>query len=321
MTDPSRPTATDDRAELAGLLPPPGDPHLPAGLREHLRDHVLSEIRSAPAVRPRRRLILAVPAAATVLTAVLATGLVLRSGAEPADRPAGRSAAVQVLPGDQKGTAAFLNRAALVAAARPDTSISPGQYVYVRSRVAWTSQVGDGPRTLDELHDREIWIPQSAGDEGLIRERGETIDLVGAVPNGWSVDLPTDPDELLRAVHRRAHRYGDDRDAGSFAFIGDLLRESLMSPELSAALYRVAAKIPGVQLVPDAVDATGRHGVAVARVNAGERTEWIFDPDTFEYLGERSYLVEDTDGGKAGMLTATTAVLGRAVVDRMGETP
>jgi hypothetical protein len=192
--------------------------------------------------------------------------------------------------------------------------------VYVQSRVAWTSQVGNGPRTLDPVHDREIWIPQSAG-EGLIREREETVDLPTVVPNERAVDLPTDPDKLLRAVHEQAHRYGDDRDAASFAFIGDLLRESLMSPELSAALYRVAAKIPGVELVRDAVDATGRHGVAVARVNAGERTEWIFDKATFEYLGERSYLVEDTDGGPAGMLTATTAVVKRAVVDRMGDKP
>jgi hypothetical protein len=91
---------------------------------------------------------------------------------------------------------------------------------------------------------------------------------------------------------------------------------------LVAALYRAAAKIPGVVLVADSVDAEGRHGVAVARTDEeGERREWIFNPTTVEYLGERSYLVRDTDLGKAGMLTGTTAVLQRGVVHKTGELP
>ncbi|WP_433537829.1 hypothetical protein ACQPZK_08975 [Micromonospora sp. CA-249363] len=51
------------------------------------------------------------------------------------------------------------------------------------------------------------------------------------------------------------------------------------------------------------------------------RDEWIFDEQTYEYLGERSYLVADTSGGPAGTVLATTAVLQRALVSNLGQRP
>ena len=71
-----------------------------------------------------------------------------------------------------------------------------------------------------------------------------------------------------------------------------------MTPELTSALYRAAAKIPGVMLVDDATDAAGRHGVAIARPDEtrGARSEWIFDRKTFAYLGERTVQMRDVDG-------------------------
>ncbi|MFD3659579.1 hypothetical protein ACFWVF_03095 [Streptomyces sp. NPDC058659] len=103
--------------------------------------------------------------------------------------------------------------------------------------------------------------------------------------------------------------------------IGDLLREQLAPPKVSAALYKASARIPGVTVVGDTVDAAGRHGVAVARVHAGERTEWIFDKKTLDFLGERGVMVEDTAWGTSGQVTATTAVLSRGVTDKTGENP
>ncbi|MFJ1745457.1 hypothetical protein ACIOJD_04340 [Streptomyces sp. NPDC088116] len=79
--------------------------------------------------------------------------------------------------------------------------------------------------------------------------------------------------------------------------IGDLSFEGLMPPARSAALYRAAAKIPGVVVIPDAVDAAGRHGVAVARANEGERQELIFDKETKQFLGGRIVAVEDLPDG------------------------
>lgn len=49
----------------------------------------------------------------------------------------------------------------------------------------------------------------------------------------------------------------------AFITIGDLLRNTIAPPRVAAALYRAAALIPGVTLIPDATDAIGRPGVAV----------------------------------------------------------
>jgi hypothetical protein len=303
-----------ERSELAALLPPPAHPQWDAGRQDRLKNNLMREIRPA-APRSRRWALVAAPTAVVMLAAAVTAGVVLR---RPENPPAGSS--VQVVGADGNAVA-FLNRVALVAGAQPPSEIRPDQFVYIKSRVAWTSQNAmGGPRTLDPVHDREIWIPES-GSTGLIHERGETFGAEGGPSNGQTADLPSDPDALLKKIYRDTRGQGNTPDQQAFTTIGDILRESILAPKVTAALYRAAGKIPGVVLVPDSVDAVGRHGVAVARVEFGERTEWIFGKTSLEYLGERSYLVEDTDGGKAGMLTGTTAVTARAVVDKMGERP
>lgn len=77
-------------------------------------------------------------------------------------------------------------------------------------------------------------------------------------------------------------------------------------------------------MVPDAVDADGRHGVAVARYdpyNPGLRDELIFDRETLELIGIRSIATKATDSVEAGQVLGTTAVLERAVVDAKGRHP
>ncbi|MFG3661236.1 hypothetical protein [Streptomyces sp. NPDC047706] len=61
-------------------------------------------------------------------------------------------------------------------------------------------------------------------------------------------------------------------------------------------------------------DSVGREGVAVTRTGDGEREELIFDDETFTFLGER-----ELDAG--GSVYGTSAVLERAVVDRVGQRP
>lgn len=75
------------------------------------------------------------------------------------------------------------------------------------------------------------------------------------------------------------------------------------------------------------MDAAGRHGVAVARLDemSGQREEWIFDRKTHVYLGERSVQVKQLKGEEAlikpGTVTFTMAIKNRAVVDGMKQTP
>ena len=92
--------------------------------------------------------------------------------------------------------------------------------------------------------------------------------------------LPTNPDLLLMKIYWENGSSGPDPQAEAFTTIGDLIRESVVPPDLAVALYQAAARIPGITVIDDAVDALGRHGIAVGRTHAGIRAEWIFDRET-----------------------------------------
>ncbi|WP_028800157.1 CU044_5270 family protein [Streptomyces sp. 142MFCol3.1] len=145
--------------------------------------------------------------------------------------------------------------------------------------------------------------------------------------------LPRDPAAAIRAIEADWRRQmenaentkGNMRPAVSmpwvFEYLGGMLQESV-DPQTTAFLYRAAAQIPGTRVIPDAVDAVGRHGVAITLDGQAEdRQEWIFDKSTYAFLGFRDVTREDTVIGKAGSVIQTTAVLQRAVVDRVGEEP
>jgi hypothetical protein len=123
---------------------------------------------------------------------------------------------------------------------------------------------------------------------------------------------PTDPHALLKMIYA-AHHSGLSPDEQAFSTIGDLLRESIAPPKISAALYQAAALIPGVSVIPNAVDAIGRPGVGVSLTFRGEQQEWIFSKTTLVLLGERDVI--------NGTLTGKSAIITRAFADRPGEVP
>lgn len=120
---------------------------------------------------------------------------------------------------------------------------------------------------------------------------------------------------------------GTSANQQAFSTIGGLLSESMPPKELTAALYKAAAKIPGVVQVHDAVDAAGHHGVAAARLDEvrGTRTEWIFDAKTHAYLGERTVQVHPQGGEsgkiKPGTIIFTSAITTKQVVDELKQVP
>ncbi|MFE5136936.1 CU044_5270 family protein [Streptomyces fagopyri] len=215
------------------------------------------------------------------------------------------------------------------------------QFIYVKSKVGFTHQIKQrtigGPAELDAVHQREVWLAADPSRNGLIREGGQNITIhnsgtgvvdpdaapqsarPGTVPQIAS--LSTDPDTLLKQIYTATRGLSPGKNAAAFNWIGETVSESIVPEDVASAIWRAAAKIPGVVLVKDATDAAGRHGEAIAHVSDGERTEYIFDRNTHLFLGERSYLIKDTPEGKAGMLTGTSAVLSRAVVDTMGDLP
>ncbi|MGC5535613.1 CU044_5270 family protein [Streptomyces sp. SR-10] len=375
-----------DHAELARLLPAPGDPELSSARLNGLEEHLMTEIRSRtsdtasdtapdtstgappagahaggraprPARRSGRRPVLVGAAAALVLAAAGVAGLAGGSG-DPGDPggtggsassgravapPAGAVPApvVQVVRGSTAGLAGAVADISGAAARAEPPEPGPGQFLYVRSEVSWlvSWEGADGKNRsyVDKIHPREVWRSPD-GDKGWLMEPyKEAIDRDGITlddPEGgertlnspgydYLRTLPTDPGLLLKKIYDETGGMGNGPDQQAFSTIGDLLREQVVPPKLAAGLYRAAARIPGVVLVDDSVDAVGRHGVAIARTDEadGARTEWIFDRETYTYLGERTVQTRDAEGIAAGTVRGRTAVTDRAVVDAVKQRP
>lgn len=281
----------------------------------------MTEIRQEPSETPVRRRFLRTALVAGAVAAVTAVVVTL---SVPSGDPAPPSAS--------KEAAALWEDIAL-AAEHSDVpkDIRDDQFVYIKSKVGWSVYEEGKPPRLEPIHQREVWLSVDGTRKGLLRDadagwNDEPLDAdTPGSPSNTNYrhleSLPTDPDKMYDWLNSVSEG-SSSKDEANFVLVGDLARESLMPPAQAAALYRAAAKISGVFVIDDAVDAAGRHGVAVARVDDGERNELIFDKKTKEFLGERSVAVEDMKGGfKKGDVTARTAVLERAVVDKAGQRP
>ncbi|MDH6585330.1 hypothetical protein M2161_004436 [Streptomyces sp. SAI-133] len=287
-----------------------------------------------------RRTVL-LPAAAFALAGAVAGGLALTGGGTDGGKTAlatGPALTTTIGAADAKGAPQLLERISLAAADTSEPTPRKGQYIYIASKVADTyiKTVGDKSEAVSsELHSRQVWNSLD-GRDGWLIEAGQTSDkgitLKGDTPFSGAYNalaaLPTDPDALLQRIYRESDAVRDPevpRDQAAFVAIGDLLFESYPPAEVGAALYKAAAKIPGVVSVDDAVDATGRHGVAIAREDSGngERIEWIFDKKTLRFLGERIVVVKATADNplKVGTVTHTSAITERAVVDANKQYP
>jgi hypothetical protein len=314
-----------DAADLARLLPAPAERDLPAHRGQAVRDHLMSELRTAShrtaeKATPRRRvgpLALIVTAAAAVAVAV--TLSLLPSG--PVSRPAA----------SQPTAARLLARIAAAAARQPIPAVRDNQFWYIQSWVAYDVCIGGSGSdcTLEKPHERQIWQSVSnACVTGLLREYGQDTPIVfssnylhcpypggqGDITYRYLQSLPSNPRVLLNLIEQQM--LGQlPQPENAFRTIGDMLREAIAPPRISAALYRAAALIPGVTVVGDATDAIGRHGVAVAYTYLNVRTEWIFSKTTLLYLGEREINVP------SGTTAGEAAVLRRAFVDHAGQLP
>ncbi|MFI1012290.1 CU044_5270 family protein [Streptomyces sp. NPDC020965] len=322
-----------DRERATRVLPPVDHPELTPARVHARRQHLLNEFgghasRSAPIRRlfPGRRMVLVLGAATAVGATVFALGLGTDGTTARQDGPPASAASVQ-----------WLEKAALAANAKPILPVRADQYSYVKvvgHTTVLSEKEGGGMERLREDESMEQWTSVNGSERTMQRKGGN--DQLLPDPQGkanlnsptynFLAALPTDPAVLLKRIHDDAvknHGGGSDSTTGpdqqAFVTIGDLLRGSVAPPATTAALYRAAALIPGVVTVPDAVDATGRHGTAVARVHDGERTEWIFDKSTVRLLGERTVLTKDNAWGKAGTVVTSVALMTSGIVDRAGQ--
>lgn len=288
----------------------------------------------ARARRPwlRPALVAGAVAAVTAVTLTFAVPSGSGESAPPAASPSSAPSAPSTSSAPQNAAALLEDIALAAEHADVPSDIRDDQFVYIKSKVAWSSQEGDGPAKLDPVHQRELWLSVDGKEQGMVHEpavRSDDILLEAQTPGIPSntdyrhlQTLPTDPDKMYAWLNKVSGDGSSNKDDANFVLVGDLARESLMPPAQAAALYRAAAKISGVFVIDDVVDAAGRHGIAVARVDAGERVELIFDKETKEFLGEREVAVKDLPYGfKKGDVTGSSAVLERTVVDGRGERP
>jgi hypothetical protein len=330
--------------ETQGLLPSV-ERDLPAGRHQFHKEQMMVQIREdlrTTAVAPMRRnpflrRAVLLPAMACALAGAVVGGLALTGGGDAnASLATGPALTTRIGAADARGADQLLDNISLAAADTSEPTVRDDQFLYIASKVASTY-----PKTVDDkttvvsekLHSRQVWQSPD-GRNGWLIEPGNTSEdgITLAGPNPLSsayhrlAQLPTEPGALLRKIYQESDANRDPevpRDQAAFVAIGDLLTESYPPANLTAALYKAAAEIPGVVAVDDAVDAVGRHGVAIARLDeqSGQRTEWIFDKKTYAFLGERSVQVEPSDTFKKGTVTFTVAITERAVVNEMKEVP
>jgi hypothetical protein len=289
--------------------------------------------------RPTRRW---APRVAAVVGAVVITGAV----------------GVIIRPGSAGGpasaAAAELHQLAVVAADQPATAPpAPGQYMYTYSEEAYTSTTVESSGktyTVSVPETRQIWIGTD-GSGRLLESFGQAVflsaqdraDWVAAGspslqqgssdetfgPGGLSdgpvnlATLPTDPTALAVLFSTGKVEGGPPGPAEEFTQIGDLLRETDASPALRAALYQVAAGLPGVELLGHVTDHSGRSGVGIAYVSGGTQHELIFNPGTSALMGEEDTAVDapttaSTSKYAAGTLVDWVVYLSSGVVNSTG---
>ena len=310
------------RSRLAGsrLIVAPGGP-------QHL---ALGGLRPSP--HWPRRAIVAGTAVLAIIAAVIGITL-LGSPSRPAV---------------DKGAVRLLAKAADVAARQPAPQVRDSQYMYVETTAAVPSlgllPLSNKPRPFPrhihlKMITSRVWVPvdnlcrsglersitgngQMSSSTFSLRQPGVKCPNIGGLNDPTYrllQTLPTNPRALLAMIYRIERGHGPGPDQEAFVTIGDLLRNTIAPPKVTAALYRAAALIPGVTFVHNATDAIGRPGVAVARigpgVDGGVREELIFSSATWQLIGERTVIA------RTGVTTTATAIIARAFVDHRGQVP
>ncbi|MFE7191401.1 CU044_5270 family protein [Kitasatospora sp. NPDC057541] len=345
IRNPRRRNEPLDHAELARLLPAPADPRLAADRRHLLEDHLMNEIHHSahtPAPSPPRRPLRRAALIAVPVAAAAALALVVSSGGSPGTTTVAaprlvKAPVVQIEEGSTVQLASTVREIAAAAAATANATPrpGPGQYIYIKSRVSFmasslNADTGESATWVQPLHDREVWKSPD-GTKGWLDEPGYQDKGGITLDNGdprkqqtyqWLATQPTDPEALLKFAYSTVSGTRD-RDQQAFNEIGSVIREQLVPAGLAAALYEAAGRIPGVVVVEHAQDASGRDGIALARLDpqTGERSEWIFDRDSHQYLGSRGVQIREVNGVKPGTVVERTSIVTRAVVDAKNQRP
>ena len=263
--------------------------------------------RSAARWAPRRRIWVPVVAAAAAVAAGVGVLTFAPGAPRPAaTRPSAQHGAGPVAPVYQPATlaaAVVLDKAAAAAARQDDAS---GKYFFTESEWVSTLQAGTWAAAANsggEIYRmgpylRRMWFGNGV-DGSLVMSVGGGQHNMGPSSNSgltWAQlrALPTAQAPLLAIVARLAvdfnPKYPNSSVFGEFEVIQQLLFESPISPAVQAALYRVAAGLPGIK-VTDTKDLVGRPAVEVYMEPGPDDPPaaghaLYFSPVTFQLVGE-----------------------------------
>jgi hypothetical protein len=292
-----------------------------------------------------RRTVLVAGAVLTAAAVAVATAVVVGTSTSP---PAPK-AALPAQPAHAATAAQLLAKIADAAARQPSPVVRDSDFMYIRSRVAYeVDSISNGHETvsMEKPHERQIWLPvANICATGLLIEDGERTPISPfPVTSDGKVDrhpmgnlrfnftcpseghlgdasyrllqsIPTQPDALLAYLKAGKKWTNDDPPTE----IGDMIRETIMPPALAAALYRLAATLPGATLVPHATNAVGRAGIGIMWTSKTAKqvykNEWIFDRTTLQFIGERIF------NPKTGQVTGESAILQQAFTAKAGQLP
>jgi hypothetical protein len=325
---PSGPTGFD-RAELDRLLPDPARRELPADRHNVLRERFMHQIREpAPATPQARRGLL--------LPALLGAGLAVALGAgavtgvfSPSRPPAATA--------PKSEAAALLDRIALAAERKPAPSVRDDQFSYCEI----VRDGSNGPsrdQAWRSVDGSKVGLSRS----GASRTQKATQQELGPIAQPWLArptykflaGLPTDPDKLAELIRKDAKRtQEEDRktyhgspgpdtpiDFAMMRVIAGIMRDCNVPPAVRGALYKAVAKVSGVTVVQDVVDADGRHGVGLSFTSFNWRTTWIFDRDTLALLGARDEYTYDSMTFTTPDHVYVSAIVAAGFVDKVGDT-
>ncbi|MGH2976022.1 MAG: CU044_5270 family protein [Solirubrobacterales bacterium] len=297
--------------------------------------------------RPRLRLVAVLAAVAAVLVALPtlilggggkvqpAVGEVLRTAAavaatQPAEPPPGPGQYFYTRSREAYLTSVGFNPRCMTHPCdreHPREATREWSVLVPRIRQTWIAANGAGraravsakPEFLTPWQRKE-W--KAAGSPQLSSGGVEDFALSGQ-PFLDTSDLPTQPKALRRLIEARKIPIvdGPPGEAETFTLIGDMLRNTYLPPAFRAALYRVVAELPEVELLGEVEDPVGRTGIGVAFTKGSVTHELIFDPATSALLGEREVAARRMPDLQvpAGTETGSVTYLESKLVDSLGE--
>jgi hypothetical protein len=233
--------------------------------------------------------------------------------------------------GDERSLPAAQTAPATVAAsslAPRDAEPGPAQWWYQR-------QENFGPRGEADLNVREDWHSRDGGWRAIQRgsrpleqdqaPRPGSRPRYTFFPAPLSYEeasaLPADPELLYTRILAAAEVWA--RQGGTapveheaLTIVGDWLRASPPLPAwLRAGLWQAATQLRGVETLGTVRDRRGREGVGIARAEAGQRRELIFDRESAWLLEERTVDL------RSGRTRWSTTYVASGVVDSVRARP